>query len=278
MREAIEEEVQAMLELGVIEPSQSEWRSPVVLVPKPDGSWQFCIDFWRVNAISKFDAYPMPRIDELLDWLGEACYITTLDLTKGYWQIPLDPRSKEKTAFATPSGLYHFTQMPFSLHGALATFQHLMDRVLQPHTKYAAAYLDDVVIYGNNWEEHLNQVVAVLRDLRAAGLMANPKKNAESGGRKPLTWGTPGTGPPPHREGPSTPEMSGADHEEASTSIFGLSWLLLVVCTPLRKHYGPANRALDQGQSPPGALVQQVRDGLSNDQRMAVQRSNTLQP
>ncbi|CAM5155407.1 unnamed protein product, partial [Natator depressus] len=176
MREAVEEEVQATLELGVIEPSQSEWRSPVVLVPKPDGSRWFCIDFRRVNAISKFDAYPMPRVDELLDRLGEACYITTLDLTKGYWQIPLDPRSKEKTAFATPSGLYHFTRMPFGLHGALATFQHLMDRVLQPHTKYAAAYLDDVVIYGNNWEEHLNQVAAVLRDLHAARLTANPKK------------------------------------------------------------------------------------------------------
>ncbi|CAM4631962.1 unnamed protein product [Lepidochelys olivacea] len=87
-----------------------------------------------------------------------------------------NPRSKEKTAFATPSGLYHFTQIPFGLHGAPATLQRLMDRVLQPHTKYAAAYLDDVVIYGNNWEEHLNQVAAVLRDLRAAGLTANPKK------------------------------------------------------------------------------------------------------
>ncbi|CAM5127553.1 unnamed protein product [Eretmochelys imbricata] len=85
MREAVEEEVQAMLELGVIEPSQSEWRSPVVLVPKPDGSRRFCIDFQRVNAISKFDAYPMPHVNELLDRLGEACYITTLDLTKGYW-------------------------------------------------------------------------------------------------------------------------------------------------------------------------------------------------
>ncbi|CAM4543391.1 unnamed protein product [Caretta caretta] len=176
MWEAVGEEVRAIVDLGVIECSQSEWRSPVVLIPKPDGSRRFCIDFRRVNAMSKFDAYPMPCIDELLNRLGEACYITTLDLTKRYWQIPLDPRSKEKTAFATPSGLYHFTQMPFGLHGAPATFQHLMDPVLQPHTKYAAAYLDDVVIYGNNWEEHLNQVVAVLRDLRAAGLTANPKK------------------------------------------------------------------------------------------------------
>lgn len=102
MRQEVEEEVQAMLALGVIEPSRSEWRSPVVLVPKPDGTRRFCIDFRQVNAISCFDAYPMPRVDELLGHLGEAQFITTLDLSKGYWQIPLDEGSKEKTAFATP--------------------------------------------------------------------------------------------------------------------------------------------------------------------------------
>lgn len=75
----------------------------------------------------KFDAYPMPCIDELLERLGEAQYFTTLDLTRGYWQIPLDTSSKEKTAFATPSGLYQFVRMPFRLHGVLATFQRLMD-------------------------------------------------------------------------------------------------------------------------------------------------------
>ncbi|XP_039350382.1 uncharacterized protein LOC120374581 [Mauremys reevesii] len=175
-RQVVEEEVRAMLDLGVIEPSQSEWRSPVVLVPKPDGSQRFCIDFRRVNAISKFDAYPMPRIDELLARLGEARYITTLDLSKGYWQIPLEPASREKTAFATPTGLYQFTRMPFGLHGAPATFQRLMDRLLQPHQDYVAAYLDDVVIYSPRWENHLERVAAVLRSLRKAGLTANPKK------------------------------------------------------------------------------------------------------
>lgn len=78
----------------------------------------------------KFNAYPMPRFNELLYHLGETQYISTLDLTKGYWLIPLEPGSKEKTAFATPQELYHFTQMPFSLYGAPATFQRLMDRLL----------------------------------------------------------------------------------------------------------------------------------------------------
>ncbi len=86
-RQAIEEEIQQMLKLGVIEPSNSPWSSPIVLVPKPDGTLRFCNDFRRLNEISEFDGYPMPLVDELLDRLGRARYISTLDLTKGYWQV-----------------------------------------------------------------------------------------------------------------------------------------------------------------------------------------------
>ncbi|CAJ0924600.1 unnamed protein product [Ranitomeya imitator] len=166
----------AMLDLGVIEESHSAWSSPIVLIPKPDGSIRFCNDFRKLNAVSKFDAYPMPRVDELIDRLGKARYITTLDLTKGYWQIPLAEAAREKTAFATPEGLFQYVYMPFGLHGAPATFQRLMDRVLRPHRQYASAYLDDIVIYSMDWETHLQKVQAVIDDLRDAGLTANPKK------------------------------------------------------------------------------------------------------
>ena len=167
-----------MLRLGVIEESQSDWNSPIVLVDKPDGSTRFCIDFRRVNEKSKFDAYPMPRVDELLERLGTAHFMTTLDLTKGYWQIPLTPESRERTAFSTPFGLYQFRTMPFGLHGAPATFQRMMDRILRPHQQYAAAYIDDVVIHSEDWPSHLCKVAAVLQSLREAGLTANPKKCA----------------------------------------------------------------------------------------------------
>ncbi len=100
----------------MIEPSRSEWSSPVVIVPKKDGTLRVCIDFRKLNAQSRFDAYPMPRIDDLLERIGQARYITTLDLCKGYWQVPLDNDSKQYTAFRTPSGLYHFTVLPFGLH------------------------------------------------------------------------------------------------------------------------------------------------------------------
>lgn len=146
-RAAIEREVQKMLDVGVIEEACSPWSNPIVTVPKPNESLRLCNDFWQLNAISDFDAYPMPRADELIERLGEARYITTLDLTKGYWQVPLAPADRPKTAFSTPAGQFQYTVLPFGLHGAPSTFQRLMDKVLQPLHHFAAAYIDDVVIH-----------------------------------------------------------------------------------------------------------------------------------
>ncbi|KAL1282699.1 hypothetical protein QQF64_001502 [Cirrhinus molitorella] len=175
-RTAIESEIQDMLKLGVIEPSRSPWSSPIVMVPKPDGTLRFCNDFRRLNEVSEFDGYPMPRVDELLERLGRARYISTLDLTKGYWQVRLTESSKPKTAFSTPSGHWHYRTLPFGLHGAPATFQRLMDVLLRPHQAYAAAYLYDVVIHSETWEDHLTRLRRVLMELRRAGLTANPRK------------------------------------------------------------------------------------------------------
>uniref|UniRef100_A0A803JIM9 Gypsy retrotransposon integrase-like protein 1 n=1 Tax=Xenopus tropicalis TaxID=8364 RepID=A0A803JIM9_XENTR len=175
-REVVSREIKKMLELDVIEESQSEWSSPIVLVPKPNGEIRFCNDYRKVNAISKFDAYPMPRVDELIERLGKARYLTTIDLTKGYWQVPLTKQAREKTAFSTPDGLFQYKVLPFGLHGAPATFQRMMDRILKPHGRYAAAYLDDIVIHSTDWESHLAKVQAVVDSIRNAGLTANPAK------------------------------------------------------------------------------------------------------
>ena len=143
-----------MLRLRVIEESRSAWSSPVILVPKPEGTFRFCNDFRRLNEVSEFDAYPMPRVDELIERLGPARYLTTLDLTKGYWQVPLTRTAREKTAFATPGGLYQYTVLPFGVHGAPATFQRMMDQLLWPHQAYAAAYIDDIIIHSDSWDVH----------------------------------------------------------------------------------------------------------------------------
>ncbi|KYO47469.1 hypothetical protein Y1Q_0019606 [Alligator mississippiensis] len=174
--DAVREEVNSMLQLGVVRPSRSPWRSPLVPVRKPDGSLRLCVDYRRLNALATFDAFPMPQIDELIEKIGEAQYISTLDLAKGYWQIPVASADWPKMAFGTPWGLYEFVKMPFGLHGAAATFQRLMDRLLAPHAEYAVAYIDDIIIYSPTWTHHKQALWAVLSELRRAGLTANPRK------------------------------------------------------------------------------------------------------
>ncbi|XP_071321134.1 uncharacterized protein [Trachinotus anak] len=173
---ALKAELEVMKSLGVIERSQSEWSSPIVLVLKKDGSIRFCIDFRKVNSQSNFDAYPTPRLDDLIERIGQAQYISTLDLCRGYWQVPLAPEARQYTAFRTPQGLFQFTVMPFGLHGAPATFQRLMDQVLAGAEAFAAAYLDDIVVYSMTWEDHLQHLREILQRLHQAGLTAQPKK------------------------------------------------------------------------------------------------------
>lgn len=175
---ALKEELDLMLSLGVIERSQSEWSSPVVLVLKKDGSIRFCIDFRKLNAQSNFDAYPTPRLDDLIERIGTAQYITTLDLCRGYWQVPLAPEARQYTAFRTPQGLFQFTVMPFGLQGAPATFQRLMDQVLRGAESYSGAYLDDIVVFSQTWEDHLEHLRDIFERLKGAGLTAQPKKCA----------------------------------------------------------------------------------------------------
>lgn len=117
-----------MLRLGVIEPSISAWHSPILLVPKPDNSIWFCIDFREVNKVASFNTYPITRVDILLSQLGEASYMSALDLTKGYWQIPLQSQHRKKTAFATPKILFQFvtgTRCPDRGHRTTWSSSHL---------------------------------------------------------------------------------------------------------------------------------------------------------
>lgn len=172
----LKEELETMQDLGVIEPSLSEWSSPVILVPKKDGSLRFCLDFRKLNSVSRFDPYPMPRVDDLIEKLGKARFLTTLDLCKGYWQVPLTPKSRELTAFKTPFGHFHFKVLPFGLHGAPATFQRLMDYILRGTEGFAGAYLDDIVIFSHSWEEHIGHLHEVLIRIKAAGLTIQPDK------------------------------------------------------------------------------------------------------
>jgi hypothetical protein len=165
-----------MIEDGLIEESNSEWSSPMVIVNKKDGSCRICIDYRKLNAVTRFDAYPMPRMEEIIDKVGQAKFITTLDLAKGYWQVPMDTADKEKTAFSSLMGLYQFQVMPFGLSGAPATFQRMMDQVLRGTEEAVGVYTDDIIVYSSNWSDHLQHLENVLRCLQVAGLTLKLKK------------------------------------------------------------------------------------------------------
>jgi hypothetical protein len=178
-REEASRLLKEMLDKKVIQPSSSPWASPIVLVPKKDGSVRFCIDYRKVNAITRRDAYPLPRIDDTLDTLAGAKWFSTLDMVSGYWQVELEESDKEKTAFCTQEGLFEFNVLPFGLCNGPATFQRLMDLVLTGlQWSSCLVYLDDVVVVGRSFEEHLLNLQNVFERLRRAGLKLKPKKCA----------------------------------------------------------------------------------------------------
>jgi Reverse transcriptase (RNA-dependent DNA polymerase) len=116
-----------MLKAEVIEPATSEWAIPIVLVAKPDGSTRFCLDYRRLNAVTVRNSYPLPRMDECIDSLGDARIFTTLDCNSGYWQIPVRPVDREKTTFTSHEGLYWFLRMPLGFRNAPVTLQRFVD-------------------------------------------------------------------------------------------------------------------------------------------------------
>ena len=175
-QEEVRQEIGDMLDAGIIVPSKSPWTSPLVPIRKKDGGLRLCVDYRKLNQVTKDDRYPMPRVEELVEELGKARFISTIDLVKGYYQVSVKPDDRCKTAFMAPMGKYEFVRMPFGLKGAPSTFQRLMDSLLSQCTAFARSYMDDIVIFSNSWEEHMEHLKKVLDILRKAGLKVKPSK------------------------------------------------------------------------------------------------------
>ncbi|CAK1601771.1 unnamed protein product [Parnassius mnemosyne] len=171
--------IEGMAKDGVIEHSSSPWCSHVMLEKKKDGRMQFRIDYRRLNDVTKKDSYPLPRTDDTLDMLTGVKWLSTLDkhLKSGYWQVEIDTKDKENTAFSTGKDLWQFKVMPVGLCNALATFERLMELVLTGLIGDAClVYLDDIIIVGRTFEEHLQILERVLMKIQSANLKLSPKK------------------------------------------------------------------------------------------------------
>ena len=178
MFEEVRNHLKEMLALDAIRVSQSPYASPVVLIRKPNGKIRFCIDFRKLNPRTKKDAYSLPRIDEMYDSLYGAKWFSSLDIKSAYWQVEVEEADKEKTAFTVgPLGFYECNWMPFGLSNAPATFQRLMESCLgDMNMQSCLIYLDDIVVFSQNFEEHVERLEKVFQRLIDAGLKLSPAK------------------------------------------------------------------------------------------------------
>ena len=163
-----------MLQAGVIQATSSPWASPVTLAPKADGSYRFCCDYQRLNSVTRRDRYPAVLIQDIFDQLQGAAIFTTLDLQSGYWQIPV---AEEKLSFVCHRGQFTYTRMPFGINNGCQFFQQTMDKVLHELIGSCCfVYLDGIIIYSRDPDEHARHLRLVLERLKDAGLRVKTKK------------------------------------------------------------------------------------------------------
>ena len=174
-RAEVERQLEELLQEGIIERATSPFAHPLVCVMKADKSIRVCTDNRYVNSMTTPDRQPMKRISEILDQVGSARYITTLDATNGYWQIQVEESSRPYTAFVF-NQTYVWRRLNFGLKNAAATYQNAMERILEAHKQYAAAYIDDVTIFSSTWSEHMQHVDGVLTAISASGIKLRLRK------------------------------------------------------------------------------------------------------
>jgi hypothetical protein len=176
-RKLIEVELSSLLDMGIICPSSSPYSAPLLMVPKKDGTQRMCIDYRRLNLVTKMDRHPLPLIQDIFDQLGGAAIFTTLDLKQGYHQLPVAPESVEKTAFACHAGIFEWVRMPMGVACGPPVFQREMQRTLAGLLGVCAlVYLDDLIIYSKDMSSHLTHRTEVFARLRGADLTLKREK------------------------------------------------------------------------------------------------------
>ena len=174
-RHRMKDAVQYLLDHGIAEPCFSPWASPCLLAPKEDGTDRLCTDFRKVNEVTVTDSFPLPRLDDLIDSVGNAKFVTKIDLQKGYYQVLLTPNASDISAFVTPDGLYKYLRMPFGMKNSPGTFQRIINFVIR-ELDGIFAYLDDIIVVSESWFEHMEKLYNLFSRLSEAGLTINLRK------------------------------------------------------------------------------------------------------
>ena len=175
-QQEIERQVKEMLEAGIIRPTQSSWSNPIVLVHR-DGKARLCLDYRKLNSITKPDVFPLPIIEDLVDRLSGNPIMSTLDLRNGYFQVPMAQEDCVKTAFSTNNNSYEFVFMPFGLQAAVSSFQRLMNDTFRDLlNKNLSVYIDDIVVYSATVEDHFKHLTQVFERLDSRNLRLHPQK------------------------------------------------------------------------------------------------------
>ncbi|GJX34942.1 putative reverse transcriptase domain-containing protein [Tanacetum coccineum] len=173
----LSDQLKELLEKGFIRPSSSPWGAPVLFVKKKDGSFRMCIDYRELNKLTVKNRYPLPRIDDLFDQLQGSSIYSKIDLRSGYHQLRIREEDIPITAFRTRYGHYEFQVMPFGLTNAPAVFMDLMNRVCKPYLdKFVIVFIDDILIYSKNKEEHEEHLKIILELLKKEQLYAKFSK------------------------------------------------------------------------------------------------------
>ncbi|MCO5571593.1 hypothetical protein L7F22_025338 [Adiantum nelumboides] len=176
-QEEIMRQVNELVEKGMVRPSSSPFCSPVLLVQKKDGTYRMCVHYRALNRITIKNRFPVPQLEDLFDKLQGSTYFSRIDLKSGYHQIRIVDEDIVKTTFHTTFGLYEYFVMPFGLINAPATFNHMMERIFQPHRNFTGVFFDDVIIYSKTIEEHKEHLKVIFQALRDNKLYVNQKKS-----------------------------------------------------------------------------------------------------
>lgn len=178
LQKEIDRQVQELLENDIVEESNSEYHSPVVLVKKKDGKYRFCVDYRKLNKITKPLSFPIPRLECVFDTIAEAesQIFSTFDLHSGYWQLQMDPETKHKAAFITQNGVYEWKRLGMGLKNSCVSFQMAMSQILRGlHWKNMLVYVDDICVFSKDFDSHLQHLKDLFGRLRNAGLTLNPR-------------------------------------------------------------------------------------------------------